>query len=202
MSEEQIEKIEDVIGNVAEKLIENTIKEAKSDLDIQSETILGKLDEFIAEKVLPVIVQTVNDVMGTTVLPKIKIEKGKKNTIKDWFQTPEASKSAIAVFVILVMWNIISNSYLFSGKAAIWNICLTTGSYFFIMSLKRKSGVDENGLFSTLKTIIDIVISSESNDNKIKRLESVLQMVARELGELYEDELDRITEYLKTKQLK
>jgi hypothetical protein len=194
------ENIEEIVEKTVVNAVENTIEEIQKPLDIQSESILGKIDEFVAEKVLPIIVKTVNDTIGTEVVPKLKINKGKRTTIKDWFQTPEASKSAILVFVVLVMWNIISNSYLFSGKAALWNICITTGSYFFIMSLKRKSGVDENGLFSTIKTIIDIVISNETNDNKIKRLESVLQMVARELGELYEDELDRITEYLKTKQ--
>lgn len=111
---------------------------------------------------------------------------------------PSTTPAQLGVFIGLVIYNILSNSYLFEGMDSVINMCITFGSYFLIMILKGKIG--DEGLLKIFSTIVEIITGKESVDIKIKRLESVLVLTARELGELYEKQLEMLIEYIKSRQ--
>ena len=110
-------------------------------------------------------------------------------------RTPSVTPAQLAVFIALVIYNILSNSYLFEGLDSVINMCITFGSYFLIMSLKGKLG--DKGLLKLFTTLVEIITSKESTDIKTKRLESVLVLTARELGTLYEEDLQKLTDHLR-----
>jgi len=110
-------------------------------------------------------------------------------------RTPTITPAQQAIFIALIIYNVISNSYLFEGTDSVINMCITFGTYFIIMSLKGKLG--DKGLLKLFTTLVEIITSKESTDIKTKRLESVLVLTARELGELYEEELNKLTEHLR-----
>lgn len=120
------------------------------------------------------------------------VEK-KEKKVSSW-REPKTTQAQLFIFIGLVIYNVISNSYLFSGTDAVVNMCITLGTYFIIMSLKGKLG--DKGLLKLFTTLVEIITSRESTDIKTKRLESVLVYTARELGELYEEQLDNLTKYL------
>ena len=122
-----------------------------------------------------------------------KIKEKKVSSMR----TPTITPAQQLIFIGLVIYNVVSNSYLFAGTDAVINMCVTFGTYFLIMSLKGKLG--DKGLLKLFTTLVDIITSKESEDIITKRLESVLVLTARELGEIYEKQLERLMEHLKNK---
>lgn len=124
---------------------------------------------------------------------------GKKKQLKEKkvssFRTPQVTPAQLAVFIGLVIYTTISNSQIFEGMDAVLNMCITYGTYFLIMILKGKMG--DKGLLKLFSTIVDIITGKEETDTKIKRLESVLVLTAKELGELYEGELDKLMVHIR-----
>lgn len=112
-------------------------------------------------------------------------------------RTPSVTPAQLAVFIGLIIYNILSNSYLFDGLDSVINMCITFGSYFLIMTFKAKLG--DKGLLKLFSTIVEIITGKEETGIKIKRLESVLVLTARELGELYEEQLELLIEHIKSR---
>ena len=111
------------------------------------------------------------------------------------YRKPVATPAQIAIFLIIVIWNILTNSYLFIGLDAVINMCISFGVYFFILTMRGKLG-DGNEL---IQTVVGILTSTESAEVKTSRLESVLVFVTRELGDLYEEELGKLKTYIMEK---
>ena len=124
----------------------------------------------------------------------IKVDKTK---LKEKAKEPRLNLMQLSIFIILIVYNIVSNSTIFSGNFAIWNIVITIGSYFFIMALKSEMG--EGDLSNVFKSIMDIVSNGDTNDTKIDKIENILVYLSRELGEHYGKEIEKFKKYINDK---
>jgi len=110
-------------------------------------------------------------------------------------QKPIANARQLTIFIILTAYLIITNSDIFTGYWKLLNIIITIPCFIAVMLLKKEEGIPQ--LTDLFKSIITIFTSPSTNDEKIQRLESVLVLVSQQLGALYEEELCKITDYLK-----
>lgn len=102
----------------------------------------------------------------------------------------------IFIFMVILIWLIISNSFVFAGTNALWNIIITISSYFFILVLRGKIG----GTYSELlKSFIEILSGNTGDEEKVAKLENLLMMTAHEIGTYYEKSLEKLRVAIKAK---
>jgi len=108
---------------------------------------------------------------------------------------PIVNTRQLTIFAILVIYTMITNAGLFTGKWVLINIIFTLGTFIFVMILKKEEGIPELG--DLFKSAVSILISADTNDIKIKKMEAATVLISQQLGDLYEEELQKLTDYIK-----
>ena len=105
---------------------------------------------------------------------------------------PKITTTQMLLFGLLTAWLIISNLIEFYAISFMWESIITITFYIAIMLTAGQRG----SISDLVKQLISIIVSPETDETKMIKLQNLIVALCQELGILYEKEKEKFFDHL------